>query len=84
MYSKDYIYEMKEFYRSAFKDNYSSIYNSENAAVQAIKDRTVVLDLDFKKFTRKVCKHGLVEYRIYYFNPDISGVCFLIEKKEVK
>ena len=81
---KNYIYEVKEFYRSAFHDNSSTTCYTEEEAMNLIKDRMSVLKLNFKSFIRKTCQHGLIACRIYYFNPDISGVCFLIEKKEVK
>ena len=83
MYKK-YIYEVFGFYRVGQTDVGYGIFDSKNDAVNKIKEIIFMYNLDFKTFTKRVCKAGKIKSRIYYFNSDLKGICFLIEQREVK
>ena len=83
MYKK-YTYELFGFYRVGQTDASYGIFDSKNDAVNKIKEMIFMYNLDFKTFTKRVCKAGKVKSRTYYFNPDLNGICYMIEQREVK
>ena len=81
---KKYTYEVFGFYRVGPNTASYGTFDSMSDAVNKVKEIIFIYNLDFKTFTKRVCKAGKVKSRTYYFNPYLDGICYMIEQREVK
>lgn len=82
--AKRYSYEVFGFYRVGQTNTSYGIFDLKNDAINKVKEMIFICNLDFKTFTKRVCKAGKIKSRTYYLNPDLKGICYLIEQREVK